>query len=174
MSSNRLHVLMCVFGCSCAHNPTGIDPTHEQWKELSQIFKEKGHFPFFDMVSDRVCPITIPQGYSLSLVTLGLPRFRLGRHRLRRIRPPTLCCRRSSTHPHPVFRQEHGSLRRTSGSVQHRYQFARGEGCRSMGYSLSPPVILNTRLFLSLSLLQKVDSQIKILIRPLYSNPPVQ
>lgn len=40
--------------CSCAHNPTGIDPTHEQWKELSQIFKEKGHFPFFDMVrSDK-------------------------------------------------------------------------------------------------------------------------
>lgn len=30
--------------------PTGVDPTHEQWKELSEIMKEKKHFPFFDMV----------------------------------------------------------------------------------------------------------------------------
>jgi aspartate aminotransferase len=32
----------------CAHNPTGMDPTHEQWKELAAIFKEKRHFPLFD------------------------------------------------------------------------------------------------------------------------------
>jgi len=24
---------------ACAHNPTGIDPTREQWKEISQIIK---------------------------------------------------------------------------------------------------------------------------------------
>lgn len=34
---------------ACAHNPTGVDPTDEQWKELSKLIKEKGHFPFFDM-----------------------------------------------------------------------------------------------------------------------------
>lgn len=34
---------------ACAHNPTGVDPTEEQWKEISQLLKEKGHFPFFDM-----------------------------------------------------------------------------------------------------------------------------
>lgn len=34
---------------ACAHNPTGVDPTEEQWKEISQLIKEKGHFPFFDM-----------------------------------------------------------------------------------------------------------------------------
>ena len=34
---------------ACAHNPTGIDPTQAQWKELSDIVKEKGLFPFFDM-----------------------------------------------------------------------------------------------------------------------------
>jgi hypothetical protein len=32
-------------------NPTGVDPTEAQWKELSDICKEKKHFPFFDMVS---------------------------------------------------------------------------------------------------------------------------
>ena len=33
---------------ACAHNPTGVDPTREQWKELSQLIREKKHFPFFD------------------------------------------------------------------------------------------------------------------------------
>ncbi|GAV74678.1 LOW QUALITY PROTEIN: Aminotran_1_2 domain-containing protein [Cephalotus follicularis] len=33
----------------CAHNPTGVDPTEEQWREISCQFKAKNHFPFFDM-----------------------------------------------------------------------------------------------------------------------------
>ncbi|RVW40917.1 Aspartate aminotransferase, mitochondrial [Vitis vinifera] len=33
----------------CAHNPTGVDPTEEQWREISNLFKVKNHFPFFDM-----------------------------------------------------------------------------------------------------------------------------
>ncbi|KAH0531974.1 hypothetical protein TsFJ059_000730 [Trichoderma semiorbis] len=32
----------------CAHNPTGVDPTLDQWKELAVIIREKKHFPFFD------------------------------------------------------------------------------------------------------------------------------
>ncbi|KAK6117825.1 hypothetical protein DH2020_048452 [Rehmannia glutinosa] len=34
---------------ACAHNPTGVDPTEEQWKEISYQMKVKGHFAFFDM-----------------------------------------------------------------------------------------------------------------------------
>lgn len=34
---------------ACAHNPTGVDPKPEQWKELSQIIKARNLFPFFDM-----------------------------------------------------------------------------------------------------------------------------
>ncbi|XP_063529451.1 aspartate aminotransferase, mitochondrial [Cydia strobilella] len=34
---------------ACAHNPTGVDPNKEQWKELSQLIKKKHLFPFFDM-----------------------------------------------------------------------------------------------------------------------------
>lgn len=34
---------------ACAHNPTGVDPKPEQWKELSALFKSKNLFPFFDM-----------------------------------------------------------------------------------------------------------------------------
>ena len=33
---------------ACAHNPTGVDPTREQWKELAQVIRTKKHFPFFD------------------------------------------------------------------------------------------------------------------------------
>ncbi|KAK7390240.1 hypothetical protein VNO78_25539 [Psophocarpus tetragonolobus] len=33
----------------CAHNPTGVDPTEEQWREISYQLKVKNHFPFFDM-----------------------------------------------------------------------------------------------------------------------------
>lgn len=33
---------------ACAHNPTGVDPTQEQWKAIAQIMREKKHFPFFD------------------------------------------------------------------------------------------------------------------------------
>ena len=34
---------------ACAHNPTGIDPTEAQWKQISDAVKEKKHYPFFDM-----------------------------------------------------------------------------------------------------------------------------
>jgi aspartate aminotransferase, mitochondrial len=32
----------------CAHNPTGVDPTQEQWKEIAKVCKEKKHICFFD------------------------------------------------------------------------------------------------------------------------------
>lgn len=33
---------------ACAHNPTGVDPTEQQWKEIAKVMKEKTLFPFFD------------------------------------------------------------------------------------------------------------------------------
>jgi len=33
---------------ACAHNPTGVDPTQEQWKEISNLCKAKGHTAFID------------------------------------------------------------------------------------------------------------------------------
>jgi len=33
---------------ACAHNPTGVDPTEEQWKEIADVMLEKGHYAFFD------------------------------------------------------------------------------------------------------------------------------
>jgi aspartate aminotransferase, mitochondrial len=34
---------------ACAHNPTGVDPTVEDWSQIAKVFKEKNHFAFFDM-----------------------------------------------------------------------------------------------------------------------------
>jgi len=33
----------------CAHNPTGIDPTKEQWSDIATLIEKKGHMAFFDV-----------------------------------------------------------------------------------------------------------------------------
>ncbi|TEB31270.1 aspartate aminotransferase [Coprinellus micaceus] len=33
---------------ACAHNPTGVDPTPEQWEAIGDVILEKKHFAFFD------------------------------------------------------------------------------------------------------------------------------
>lgn len=33
---------------TCAHNPTGVDPTHEQWDEIADLCLQKKIVPFFD------------------------------------------------------------------------------------------------------------------------------
>jgi len=32
----------------CCHNPTGVDPTREQWKQIADVAEVAGWFPFFD------------------------------------------------------------------------------------------------------------------------------
>lgn len=33
---------------ACAHNPTGVDPTLEQWEQIRQVVRSRGLLPFFD------------------------------------------------------------------------------------------------------------------------------
>eukprot|EP00199_Chlamydomonas_sp_CCMP681_P000501 CAMPEP_0119108176 /NCGR_PEP_ID=MMETSP1180-20130426/13508_1 /TAXON_ID=3052 ORGANISM="Chlamydomonas cf sp, Strain CCMP681" /NCGR_SAMPLE_ID=MMETSP1180 /ASSEMBLY_ACC=CAM_ASM_000741 /LENGTH=431 /DNA_ID=CAMNT_0007093765 /DNA_START=35 /DNA_END=1330 /DNA_ORIENTATION=+ len=33
----------------CAHNPTGVDPTPEQWKQIAELCIKKNHTPYFDI-----------------------------------------------------------------------------------------------------------------------------
>ncbi|KAF2433630.1 aspartate aminotransferase [Tothia fuscella] len=33
---------------ACAHNPTGVDPTQDQWKKIAEVMRKKSQFPFFD------------------------------------------------------------------------------------------------------------------------------
>lgn len=32
----------------CAHNPTGCDPTHDEWRQILEVVKRKNHFCAFD------------------------------------------------------------------------------------------------------------------------------
>ena len=32
----------------CAHNPTGVDPTPAEWKQIAQVMKKNNLIPFFD------------------------------------------------------------------------------------------------------------------------------
>jgi len=34
---------------ACAHNPTGVDPSPDEWREISSVMKNKNHFAYFDM-----------------------------------------------------------------------------------------------------------------------------
>lgn len=34
---------------ACCHNPTGVDPTFEQWQQIAQIVKERDLVPFLDI-----------------------------------------------------------------------------------------------------------------------------
>jgi len=33
---------------ACAHNPTGVDPTKEEWKQIAQVMLKNSLFPYFD------------------------------------------------------------------------------------------------------------------------------
>lgn len=33
---------------ACAHNPTGCDPTSDQWYQIAEVIKQRNLFPFFD------------------------------------------------------------------------------------------------------------------------------
>jgi len=40
---------------TCAHNPTGVDPTPKQWEEILQVSKDKKFLNFFDTAYQGFC-----------------------------------------------------------------------------------------------------------------------
>jgi len=46
LSNAPEHSVIILHGC--AHNPTGLDPTEDQWKQIAEIMKERKLIPFFD------------------------------------------------------------------------------------------------------------------------------
>ncbi|KAK1923139.1 putative aspartate aminotransferase mitochondrial precursor [Papiliotrema laurentii] len=111
---------------ACAHNPTGVDPTEAQWRELSDIVKEKKHFPFFDMAY---------QGFASGDIlkdAYAVRYFVEQGHQL-------LLCQ--------SFAKNLGLYGERVGAISFVCADAEEKA--------------------------RVDSQLKIIIRPLYSNPPV-
>ena len=76
---------------ACAHNPTGVDPSPQQWKLIYQTIKEKAHITFFDLayqgfatgdletdvsavrlfVKDPPGPILVAQSYAKNMGLYG-------------------------------------------------------------------------------------------------------
>ncbi|KAH8119817.1 glutamic oxaloacetic transaminase AAT1 [Phellopilus nigrolimitatus] len=111
---------------ACAHNPTGVDPTQEQWKEISNIVKEKKLFPFFDMAY---------QGFasgSTSRDAFAVRHFVSEGHQI--------ALAQSFAKNMGLYGERVGAFSLTTADPEEK---------------------------------ARVDSQLKIVIRPMYSNPPV-
>ncbi|KAL5416995.1 Aspartate aminotransferase, mitochondrial [Paraphaeosphaeria minitans] len=111
---------------ACAHNPTGVDPTEDQWKQIATAVKEGEHFPFFDMAY---------QGFASG--NTDKDAFAL-RHFIKEGLRPVLA---------QSFAKNMGLYGERVGAFSVVCETAEEK--------------------------KRVDSQIKILVRPLYSNPPV-
>ncbi|KAH7880671.1 pyridoxal phosphate-dependent transferase [Lentinula edodes] len=111
---------------ACAHNPTGIDPTHEQWQEISNIVKEKNLFPFFDMAY---------QGFATGSISNDAFAVR-----------------------HFVAEGHQVALAQSFAKNMGLY----GERVGAFSLTTADPEEK-----------ARVDSQLKIVIRPMYSNPPL-
>ncbi|KAL4771285.1 pyridoxal phosphate-dependent transferase [Aspergillus nidulans var. acristatus] len=111
---------------ACAHNPTGVDPTQDQWRQISNVMKEKGHFAFFDMAY---------QGFASG--NADTDAF-APRHFVEQGHNIALC--QSFAKNMGLYGERVGAFSLVCESTEEK---------------------------------KRVDSQIKILIRPFYSNPPV-
>ncbi|KAM0431521.1 hypothetical protein ACHAQK_010146 [Fusarium lateritium] len=61
---------------ACCHNPTGVDPTKEQWQELGSVMKEHSHFVFFDIAYQGLGNGLDEDAYAVRLfASLGLEMF---------------------------------------------------------------------------------------------------
>jgi aspartate/tyrosine/aromatic aminotransferase len=47
---------------ACAHNPTGVDPTPDQWEQIRRLIRSKQQLPFFDSAYQVIRQL-IPTAY---------------------------------------------------------------------------------------------------------------
>lgn len=111
---------------ACAHNPTGVDPNMEQWREMSQVIKKKNIFPFFDMAY---------QGFASGDINQDAQAVRL-------------------------FLNEGHQIVLAQSYAKNMGLYGERAGAFTVVCSNKDEAA-------------KVMSQIKILIRPMYSNPPL-
>ncbi|EOD44155.1 Aspartate aminotransferase, mitochondrial [Neofusicoccum parvum] len=111
---------------ACAHNPTGVDPTEEQWRAISDAVKAGGHFPFFDMAY---------QGFASGDTTRDAYALR---YFVEQGHLPVLA--QSFAKNMGLYGERVGAFSVVTESAEEK---------------------------------KRVDSQIKILVRPMYSNPPI-
>lgn len=111
---------------ACAHNPTGVDPTQEQWQAIEAAIKEGDHYVFFDMAYQGFASgDTNKDAYAL-------------RYFVEKGHNPALA--QSFAKNMGLYGERAGIFSVVCESAEEK---------------------------------KRVDSQIKILVRPMYSNPPI-
>lgn len=111
---------------ACAHNPTGCDPSKEEWDELSKLFKRKEHIVFFDSAYQGFA-----SGNSES-DAYAIRKFVEDGHEI--------LLAQSFAKNFGLYGERIGTLSVVCKDEEER---------------------------------KRVDSQLKLLVRPMYSNPPV-
>jgi aspartate aminotransferase len=117
---------------ACAHNPTGVDPTPSQWKEIRDIMEKKGHYAFFDMAY---------QGFASGDPQRDAQALRLFTDPNRSIAGEgRLCLAQSFAKNVGLYGERVGAFSMVAADAEEA---------------------------------KRVESQLKIIIRPMYSNPPL-
>ncbi|CAA6672885.1 unnamed protein product [Spirodela intermedia] len=111
---------------ACAHNPTGVDPTLDQWEHIRQLMRSKGLLPFFDSAY---------QGFASGSLDADAQPVRL-------------------------FVADGGELLAAQSYAKNMGLYGERVGALS--------IVCKTR-----DVAVRVESQLKLVIRPMYSNPPI-
>lgn len=111
---------------ACAHNPTGVDPTLEQWEQIRQLIRSKGLLPFFDSAY---------QGFASGSLD-------------------------ADAQPIRMFVADGGECLAAQSYAKNMGLYGERVGALSIVCKRA-------------DVASKVESQLKLVIRPMYSNPPI-
>ncbi|XP_010110107.2 aspartate aminotransferase 3, chloroplastic [Morus notabilis] len=111
---------------ACAHNPTGVDPTLEQWEQIRQLIRSKALLPFFDSAY---------QGFASGSLDADAQPVRL-------------------------FAADGGECLIAQSYAKNMGLYGERVGALS--------IVCKTA-----DVASRVESQLKLVIRPMYSNPPI-
>ncbi|XP_049413561.1 aspartate aminotransferase, cytoplasmic [Solanum stenotomum] len=111
---------------ACAHNPTGVDPTIDQWEKIRKLMRSKGLLPFFDSAY---------QGFASGNLDADAQSVRM-------------------------FVADGGECLAAQSYAKNMGLYGERVGALSIVCKDS-------------NVASKVESQLKMVIRPMYSNPPI-
>lgn len=111
---------------ACAHNPTGVDPTSDQWEQIRQLIRSKGLLPFFDSAY---------QGFASGSLDADATSVR-------------------------IFVADGGECLAAQSYAKNMGLYGERVGALSIVCKAA-------------DVASRVESQLKLVIRPMYSNPPI-
>uniref|UniRef100_A0A7N0V5X0 Aspartate aminotransferase n=1 Tax=Kalanchoe fedtschenkoi TaxID=63787 RepID=A0A7N0V5X0_KALFE len=111
---------------ACAHNPTGVDPTLQQWEQIRKLIRSKGLLPFFDSAY---------QGFASGSLD-------------------------ADAKPVRMFVADGGELLAAQSYAKNLGLYGERVGALSIICGSS-------------DVARRVESQLKLVIRPMYSSPPI-